>query len=95
MPKFRYISRSLSWKDLDVKTPHAFLASVTKAIRISKVTLEYCIKDVVDIILTISVDDHDNISSRANLSFTKLKKTVEDNALDMSGSANRNLYLKS
>ena len=64
-------------------------------IKISKVTLEYCIKDVVDIILSISVDDHDNISGKAHSSFTKLKKTVDDNALDMSGSVNRNLYLKS
>ena len=54
--------------------------------------LEYCIKDVVDIILSISVD---NISGKAHSSFTKLKKTVDDNALDMSGSVNRNLYLKS
>ena len=50
--------------------------------------LEYCIKDVVDIILTISVDDHDNISNKDS-SFTKLKKTVDDNAV------NKNLYLTS
>ena len=50
MPKLRYHSRSLYWTDSDVRTHHVLMACVTKVTQISKVTLEHCIKDVVDII---------------------------------------------
>lgn len=79
----------------DVKIRQALLKCASSMLTLSKVTLEPCFKGIVDIVITLSVDDHQNISDDATSAINKLVKNLDENVVDLSSSINKNLYEKS
>jgi len=78
----------------DVKIRMALLTCTTNMLSTSKATLEPCFKDIVDIIVTLSVDDHDEINSVAKSALTQLVESCEEeNVLSLASSINKNLYV--
>jgi len=77
----------------DAKIRQSLLACVSKLMRTSRVTLEPCFKDMVDILITLSVDDHEDISLAAASSLAKLLESAdEETVLGLATSINKNLY---
>jgi len=78
----------------DIKIRQSILKCTSSLLISSKVTLEPCLKNIVDIMITLSVDDHQIVSNEANSSLARLITDI-DETVDLSGSANKNLYEKS
>jgi len=79
----------------DIKIRQALLKCATSMLTSSKVTLEPCFKGIVDIVITLSVDDHPNISDDATSAISMLVENLSENVVDLSCSINKKLYEKS
>eukprot|EP00092_Neocalanus_flemingeri_P022609 GFUD01024522.1.p1 GENE.GFUD01024522.1~~GFUD01024522.1.p1 ORF type:complete len:985 (+),score=312.04 GFUD01024522.1:63-3017(+) len=77
----------------DVKIRQALLTCVTDLLSTSKTTLEPCFNVIVDIIVTLSVDDQEEISSEAHSVLSRLVESCEDENIEsLTSSINKNLY---